>query len=137
MTTEKRKLNRRNFSYYMPVTDATTNRPLGIMTDISLGGFKLDSQEPVSNGQVNHFRLNLTTDIVPQAPLVFTGRSKWCHPDDIYPSSYNVGFELVNTAPGDTLIFQSVLERYGSQPNGSENNNFFLTRLNQINSYRK
>ena len=123
MLNEQRKLDRRNFSYYMPVTDAETAEQVGIMTDISLGGFKLDSRQPIPNGQLNHLRLNLTYDLTPQAALKVFGRSKWCHPDYVDPSIYNVGFEIVNLAPDDKVILQRVFERYGLQNNGIGNNN--------------
>ena len=122
MVKEQRKMDRRNFSYYMPVTDADSSKQVGIMTDISLIGFKLDSRQPIPNGQVNRLRLDLTYDLAPQAALVFAGRSKWCHPDYIDPSIYNVGFEIVNMLPDEKVIFQRVFERYGSQANGIGNN---------------
>ena len=124
MTKERRKIDRRNFSYYMPVTDAASTEQVGIMTDISLGGFKLDSREPIPSGQVNRLRLNLTNEIAPQASLVFLGRSRWCQPDYIDPSIYNVGFEVVNMPPGDTIIFQRMFEKYGSQADSSQTNSY-------------
>lgn len=39
---ERRHLDRRQFSYYMRVTDESTGHLLGHLTDISTGGFKLD-----------------------------------------------------------------------------------------------
>ena len=122
MVKEQRKMDRRNFSYYMPVTDADSSKQAGIMTDISLIGFKLDSWQPIPNGQVNHLRLDLTYDLAPQATLVLTGRSRWCHPDHVEPTIYNVGFEIVNMAPDDKVILQRVFERYGLQNNGIGNN---------------
>ena len=123
MVKEQRKMDRRNFSYYMPVTDAETAKQVGILTDISLIGFKLDSQQPIPNGQVNHIRLNLTYDLAPQAALVLYGRSKWCHPDYVEPSIFNVGFEIVNIAQDEKVILQRVFERYGTQNNGVGYNN--------------
>ena len=118
MTNERRRIGRRPFSYYMPVSDVATSRQVGVMTDISLEGFKLDSRQPIPDGQVNHFRLNLTTEIAPKASVVFTGRSKWCQPDDLYPSIYNVGFEITNISRDDKLVIQRVYENYGEQPAG-------------------
>ena len=123
MVKEQRKMDRRNFSYYMPVTDADSSKQVGIMTDISLIGFKLDSRQPIPKGQVNHLRLDLTYDLAPQASLVITGQSRWCHPDYVEPTIYNVGFEIVNLAPDEKVILQRVYERYGSKNNGIVNNN--------------
>jgi PilZ domain len=115
MLKEQRKMQRRDFSYYMPVSDAETAEHVGIMTDISLGGFKLDSRQPIPNGQLSHIRLELSYDLAPQAGLDLVGRSKWCHPDYVGPSIYNVGFEIVNILPDDKIILQRVLDKYGLQ----------------------
>ena len=122
MFKENRRMDRRTFSYYMPVTDAASAVQVGIMTDISLGGFKLDSRQPIPNGQVNRLRLDLTYDIAPQASVVFAGRSKWCRPDTIEPSTYNVGFEIFNLSPDDAAILKRVYEKYGMPVNGIGNN---------------
>jgi hypothetical protein len=115
---ENRKMDRRIFSYYLPVTEAESIQQIGVMTDISLGGFKLDSRGPIPNGQVNYFRLSLTPDISSRASLVFAGRSKWCHRDLVDPSVFNVGFEIVDLAPEDKPIYQLLFDKYGLKNNG-------------------
>ena len=52
MINEQRRRTRRNLSYYMSVLDAKTKKPRGIMTNISMGGFRLDSREPIPPGQL-------------------------------------------------------------------------------------
>jgi len=84
------------------------------MTEISLTGFKLDSQVPIPTGEVDSFRLNLTNEISRKAFIVFYGRSKWCQRDPIDPSIYNVGYEIVNISADDAPIYQRVFEKYGS-----------------------
>ena len=123
MVTNRRKMDRRDADYYLSVTDPVTLRPRGIMTNISLGGFKLERHEQIPNGEVDHFRLDLTKDIAPQPFLVFTGRSKWCQPDTIDSSIYNVGYEIVNMSAQDAFIYQSVFEKCGVQTDGNRGNN--------------
>lgn len=113
---EQRKKERKNLSYYLPVSDVDSTKQIGILVDISPEGFKLDSPEPIPDGQVCHFRLYLTNAISTQDSLVFSGRSKWCRPDYINPSTYNVGFELVDMSPEDAQLFQNLFEKYGSKP---------------------
>jgi len=112
---ERRRIERRPFSYYMPVSDFATSQQAGVMTDISLGGFKLDSRQPIPSGRVHRFRLNLTSDVGPKAFLELTGRSKWCKPDTLYPSIYNIGYEITKISPEDRPILQRLFEQYGSQ----------------------
>jgi hypothetical protein len=47
--------------------------------------------------------------------MVFIARSKWCRRDHVDPFTFNVGFEIINMAPGDMLIFQRMFDKYGSQ----------------------
>lgn len=114
MLNERRRIDRRSFSYYMPVSDVATSRQVGVITEISPEGFKLDSRQPIPSGQVNHFRLNLSSDIAPQAFVVFSGRSIWCREDKYYPSINNVGFEITNISRDNKQVIQRVFEKYGS-----------------------
>lgn len=112
---ERRKLNRRDFSYYMRMMNDRTGRLVGHLTDISTGGFKLDSQEPILANQDFNFRIELTNEVANKTFLVFSARSRWCEQDHIDPTSYNVGFQIINITPGDLEIFARMFEKYGTQ----------------------
>lgn len=111
----KRKLKRRDFTYYMQVTDDVTKQLVGYLSDISTGGFKLDSPKEIPTGQDYRLQIALTADIADKNSMVFIARSKWCHRDHIDPNTFNVGFEIVNMSPSDMLIFQRMFDKYGSQ----------------------
>jgi hypothetical protein len=119
---DKRKLSRRDFSYYMQVTNDITKELLGYISDISTGGFKLDSPKKVVPGQDFRLHIELTPDIADKNAMVFIARSKWCHPDYIDPNSFNVGFEIINMSPSDMAIFQRMFDKYGSE-NRTKNRN--------------
>lgn len=112
---DKRKIDRRDFSYYMQVKDAGTKQTIGYLSDISSGGFKLDCQKEIPPGRDFRMQLDLTADIADKNSMVFIARSKWAKPDFVDPNTFNVGFELVNITPGDMLIFQRMFEKYGTQ----------------------
>jgi len=112
---DKRKINRRDFTYYMQVKDAATKQIVGYLSDISAGGFRLDSPAEIPQGKDFRLLIDLTPDIADQNSMVFIARSKWCRRDHVDPFTFNVGFEIINMAPGDTLIFQRMFEKYGSQ----------------------
>lgn len=112
---DKRKINRRDFTYYMQVTNDITKELLGYLSDISTGGFKLDSQKQIAPGQDFRMHIELTPDIADKNAMVFIARSKWCHTDYIDPNSFNVGFEIVNMSPSDMLIFQRMFDKYGAE----------------------
>jgi len=119
MASNKRKLNRRDFTYYMQVKDEATKQIVGYLSDISTGGFKLDCQQSIPTGQDFRLQIELTADVADKTSLVFIARSKWCHPDHIDPTSFNVGFEIVNMDPSDMLIFQRIFEKYGAENRNS------------------
>jgi len=111
----KRKINRRDFTYYKPVTDDLTKQLLGYLSDISTGGFRLDSPKEIRPGQDFRLHIELTADIADKTSMVFIARSKWSHRDHVDPNTFNVGFEIINIAPSDMAIFQRMFEKYGSQ----------------------
>ncbi len=112
---DKRKLDRREFTYYMQVKNEATKQVIGYLSDISTGGFKLDCPQKIPTGQDFRLQIELTADVADKTSLIFIARSKWCHPDHVDPTSYNVGFEIVNMAPSDIIIFQRIFEKYGSE----------------------
>jgi hypothetical protein len=112
---DKRKINRRDFSYYMQVTNDVTKELLGYLSDISTGGFKVDSPKKIMPGQDFRLHIELTPDIAEKNSMVFIARSKWCQPDHIDPTSFNVGFEIMNMSPSDRTIFQRMFDKYGTE----------------------
>jgi len=112
---DKRKIKRRDFTYYMQVTDDLSKQLIGYIADISTGGFKLDSPKQIPSGQDFRMNITLSRDIADKTSMVFIARSKWCHPDHVDPNTYNVGFEVINMAPSDMVIFQRMFDKYGSQ----------------------
>jgi len=124
---ERRKLDRRDFSYYMRVLEASTDELVGYLSDISTTGFKLDSQKPLRLNQDYRLKIELTSEIADKTALIFLARSKWCRPDYVDPSTYNVGFEIVNMSSGDLEIFTRMFEKYGSR-SGSKKSDDYLWR---------
>jgi hypothetical protein len=112
---EKRKLDRREFTYYMQITDDISKQLIGYLTDISTGGFKLDSPKEIRPGQDFRMHIDLTPDVADKNAMVFIARSKWCRPDHIDPNTYNVGFEIMNMSPSDMVIFQRMFDKYGAK----------------------
>ncbi len=122
MVMEKRKLARRKVSYYLPVTDPSSSKVLGVVMDISPQGFKLDSGDKSLVGEVKRFHINLPDEIAPQPGRTFIGRSRWCHPDQLDPSSFTVGYEFLNISEDNATFFQRVFETYGTK--SSENREY-------------
>jgi len=110
---DKRGAQRRDFSYYMQLTDATTQRLVGHLSDISTGGFKLDSDEAIPPEKMFRLHLALTPDVAKKPFMIFIAKSKWCRKDPIDPFVFNVGFHVIDMQHGDRDIFNRVLQLYG------------------------
>jgi hypothetical protein len=112
---EKRKLDRRKFPYYMRVLDAHTEKLVGYLVDISIDGFKVDSQSSIPLNLDIMLKMDIPAEISNTKFITFAARSKWCKPDRIDPNSYNVGFQIVAIHPGARDIFVRMFEKYGTQ----------------------
>lgn len=120
---------RQDFSCYMQLIDHSTQDLVGHLTDISSGGFKLDSLSPIPPNKDFRFYLDLTPEVAQKPNMVFAARSRWCKVDPLDPFCYNVGFQLINIAPEDLEIFKRMIERYGTK---KENlSSFDLRRSNK------
>jgi hypothetical protein len=111
---ERRKLDRRTFSYYMRVINDANGELVGHLTDISTAGFKLDCQKGIPPNTNFLLRIDLTPQIASKEFMVFAARSRWCRVDRFDPTSFNVGFEILDMSPGDMDIFVRMFELYGS-----------------------
>jgi len=126
---DKRKINRRDFTYYVQVTDDLSKQLIGYLTDISAGGFRLDCPKQIQSGQDFRMQVQLTADIADKTSMSFVATSKWCRPDHVDPNTYNVGFEIITMAPSDLVIFQRMFDKYGSEKRmRSKSSNDFMWR---------
>jgi hypothetical protein len=123
MTTNRRKLERKNFSYYMRVLDEATGGIVGLLSDISTNGFKIESAKPVPVNVDFQLRIDQTSEISGRNHLSFTARSRWCQQDPYDPTIYNVGFQLTNMASADYDVFIKMFNEYGAQKRVHQKNN--------------
>lgn len=117
---ERRHVNRRQFSYYMRVMDESTGQMLGHLTDISASGFKLDCQKPVPINTRYVLHLDLNSEVATKQFMIFSATSRWCRPDRFDPTSFNVGFQILEMTPGDMDVFVRMFEKYGSPDKGTD-----------------
>ena len=77
MPAEKRKRDRRNFSYYMRIMDEANGKLVCHLADISTGGFKLDCSTTLPANKDFRLRIELTNEVANKSFMVFTARSRW------------------------------------------------------------
>ncbi|MBK7451132.1 MAG: PilZ domain-containing protein [Anaerolineales bacterium] len=115
MAPDKRKLPRRNFSYYMRVLTKDTGVLVGQITDISTGGFKLESAKPLPINVDMELCIDQVNQISAKSFITFSARARWCDRDHYDPTIYNVGFQLLDMTPADYDVFVSMFNSYGEQ----------------------
>jgi hypothetical protein len=111
---ERRTIPRRKFAYYMKVYDEQTGQVLGYLSDISTTGFRLDCNSPLSLEKAYTLNLELTSDLASKSYMIFKAQTRWCKVDPTDPTTYQVGFELKSIAPSDNMIYQRMVQLYGS-----------------------
>jgi hypothetical protein len=112
---KRKRQERKDFSYYMQLTNFETQELVGHLADISSGGFKLDSSKPIPPNTDIKFHMQLTNEVANKSYMVFIARSKWCKVDPLDPFCYNVGFQIINISPADIEIFKRIMEKYGTK----------------------
>ncbi len=112
---ERRKLKRRNLSYYMPVLDPGTQEMLGHLVDISPQGLMMDSQKVFTVDRDCRLRLDVTADVAEKSHIDFIARTKWCRPDSVEPYLYDIGFEIIKISSQDAEIVKRIVEKYGTR----------------------
>ena len=113
MGNERRSSNRRKFGYYMPVIDNNTQKIIGYLSDISSGGFKLESQKSLVTNTVFQLRLDLTPEFSRRPNIAFFARVAWSQPDPVSVTEFVHGFQIVRIAPDDQAIFDRIVAKYG------------------------
>ena len=111
---ERRKANRFSLNYYMSAINAETNQKVGNVVDISTQGIMLVSETPIPVGEIIIIRLPLDQTIFEKPALEFKVMSIWCHPD-VEPTSYSIGFELMDMASEDVETISHIAVRFGVQ----------------------
>lgn len=109
---QRNRPERKDFFYYKQVMNPVTREVIGHLADISTGGFKLDSQNPLPVNRDFQFLINLSSEVADKPYMVFVACSRWCRVDPLDPYVYNVGFQLVDIDPEDREIFNRMMEKY-------------------------
>ena len=128
MESERRKLSRRNFSYYMRVMDESTGKLIGHLSDISTSGFKVDSTQLLPLNVDIRLRIDQIGEISDKVCLIFKARPVWCRQDLFDPNMYNVGFKIVEISSGDRDIFMKMFNTYGARDSSRNGDSNYASR---------
>jgi hypothetical protein len=108
----KRKVKRIHLVYYLLVFDRKTDKLVGNVVDITTGGMKLMSKEPVKPGTVHHFRMALPGEMGGSKEIVFEAKSVWSK-NNLYSDFYGTGFVFEKIADDDIAVIRDLIDRFG------------------------
>lgn len=107
----------------MLVMDESTGKLIGHLSDISTGGFKVESNHMLPANIDFRLGIEQTGEISQKSYLVFDARAMWCQKDPYDPTMYNVGFKIVDMSPADYDIFVKMFNVYGTKEASHHKNN--------------
>jgi len=99
----------------MRVLDKNTGELIGQLSDISTGGFKLESSRPIAVGLTMELCIDQVSELSGRSFITFSARTRWCERDPYDPTIYNVGIQLLDMTPADYDIFVKMFNSYGEQ----------------------
>jgi c-di-GMP-binding flagellar brake protein YcgR len=88
---EKRKQERYSLECYLKVMDTDRRSLLGHIVDISMGGMKLLSEQPIRPDETYRLLLDLSLGSHKQTKVLVEARSVWTG-EDANPRFYSTGF---------------------------------------------
>jgi len=112
MEKEKRKLERKKFSYYMRVMDDASGLLMGHISDFSSGGFKVEFTQLLALNVDYRLRLEQLGVVSNESARIFNARTIWCRPDQDDPNLYTAGFKLVGIAAEDRDVFLTMFNTF-------------------------
>ena len=114
---DERKIERKNLRFYVEVFNRDTDELIGRMVDITKGGIRLFSKQPIETNTVYPMRMNLPKSIEGSDQVVFDANGIWCKPkisDQRLPDYYDSGYQLMNLSVEDAQSIQNLIEEYSS-----------------------
>ena len=110
---ERRRQERKYLTYFSRVTDRRSDRLLGYMVDMTIGGAQLVGNVPLKIHEMIEIRVDLPDDFSPQMSLDMLVRAVWTRPDED-PELFKTGLQLIEINPSDIPVLERLLASYGS-----------------------
>jgi c-di-GMP-binding flagellar brake protein YcgR len=107
---DKRKHRRANLIYYLEIHDQETNKCLGHLVDISLGGLKMISELKTVPGNEHNIRIFLPKG-ASEKSIAMKAKACWSA-TDINPDYHASGLEFIELSEESTQVIQQLINRY-------------------------
>jgi hypothetical protein len=111
---ERRKLARKYLAIYSRVFERDFGNLLGYLSDLSLKGAMIISEEQQDPNTVISLRFDLpetNSDLFGVEQMDIPARVAYCQPD-VSPNFYNIGFEFLGIDSQQKAIIEGMMEKY-------------------------
>lgn len=110
----KRSQERHELNVYLEVRDGETGQTIGRIVDLTTGGLRLVSDEPLSSG--HDYDLLIETDIggEAQVPVRVAARCTWSG-HDVNPDYHAAGLQFQNLQPRQQTLLARVIRNFRFQ----------------------
>jgi PilZ domain len=108
----KRKIKRIHLVYYLLIFDGKTDLLVGHVVDITTGGIKLMSKEPIKPGATHHLRMALPDGIGSSKEIRFDAKSVWSK-NHLYSDFYGTGFTFEKISDEDIAVIRHLIDKFG------------------------
>ncbi|MFH2034880.1 MAG: PilZ domain-containing protein [Candidatus Zixiibacteriota bacterium] len=109
--TNKRKIDRKQATYYMTVLNKKTEEITGNIRDISPDGIKLVTSHPIKPGEVFKFGIALPDALTGEIPLTVEAKSVYCR-KNTETDLYHTGFKLHNATDDQRKAIAESLDSF-------------------------
>ncbi len=109
---ERRHLPRKYLIIYSRVFERTLGKLLGYLSDLSLDGAMIITEDPLPVNEELQLRFDLPDPQMFNAHILnLAARVARCNPD-ISPSFYNIGLEFEDVTPEQAAILEKMMDVY-------------------------
>ena len=106
---ENRRLKRWHLIYYLRVFNQDTGSLLGHIVDVSTGGMKVVSENPIPTEKDFRLRMEVPQEGGSAEGVLLNAHSLWCS-KDANPDFYATGFRLVNPDRAIIKLIYDIIE---------------------------
>lgn len=96
---------------YLPVVDRDTDELVGYLTDVTVDGGMLQSEEPIEENRPFNLRMQLDEQIQGSNHIDVQAQSKWCRKER-NAVFHNTGFEFREVSDENRSRIAELAERY-------------------------
>jgi hypothetical protein len=96
---------------YLPVVDRDTDELVGYLTDVTVDGGMLQSEDPIEEERVFHLRMDLGEPIQGSNHIEVDAESKWCRKER-NAVFHNTGFAFRDVSEENQSRIAELVERY-------------------------